>query len=295
MKKLISLFIACITASAVTLAAAAENISASSAAEPVPIVWGQVSQERGLVHIKSNLYYAQDVEWLDAEVPVLKKSRTIKNCFVLKENESLVIPTGKTLKLTGGADIHGDIYIEDGGRLVIDKLSTYLTGTIICYGDISVTNGTFTCMNGSTLYIAESGSLKANDRGLDADVLNCRVGTDMYGASVVCLGECNVPDPTFEAEPVAAVYCRTEFGGAVKEANMMTYGLDALLKTELTTSTYYEDSSFYDRYTVLFSGGGCVDFVAMGSIKSGWSSIGGANVQAMGHAARIYHDSCSTA
>lgn len=294
MKKSISLLIACIMAAGMSLTAAAETTAASSAG-PAPIVWGQAAEKRGLVHIKSNLYYTVVDDWADIKVPVLKKSRTIKNCFVLKENESLVIPAGNTLKLTGGADIRGDIYIEDGGRLVIDKLSTYLSGTILCYGDISVTNGTFTCVNGSTLYIAECGSLNASDRGADADGLNGRVGTDMYGASVVCLGECNIPDPTFVAEPVAAVYRRTEFGGVVKKTEVITDGLDALLDTELTTDTYYGDSSFYDLYTVFFSGGGCVDLVAMGNKQHGWSNIAGANVQAMCHAARIYHDSCSTA
>ncbi len=290
MKKSISLFIACIVAAGMTLTAAAENISSASTAEPAPIVWGQAAEKRGLVNIRSNLYYALVDEWADIKVPVLKKSRTIKNCFVLNDNECLVIPAGKTLKLTGGADIRGDIYIEDGGRLVIDKLSTYLSGTIVCHGDISVTNGTLTCTNGSTLYIAESGSLKASDRGVDAGGLNGRVGTDMYGASVVCLGECNIPDPTFASDPVVAVYCRTEFGGVVKKTEVMTDGLDALLDTELTTDTYYGDSSFYDLYTVLFSGGGCVDFVAIGNIGLGWSSIGGANVQSLTHAARIYHE-----
>lgn len=277
-------------AAGMTFTAAAENVSPASSAESAPIVWGQAAEKRGLVNIRSNLYYALIDEWADIKVPVLKKSRTIKNCFVLDANECLVIPAGKTLKLTGGADIRGDIYIEDGGRLVLDKLSTNLSGTIVCYGDITVTNGTFTCMNGSTLYIAESGSLKASDRGVDAGGLNGRVGTDMYGASVVCLGECNIPDPNFAAEPVAAVYCRTEFGGVVKDTKVMTDGITELLETELTASEYYEDSSFYDLYTVLFSGGGCVDFVAIGNIGLGWSSIGGANVQSLTHAARIYHE-----
>ena len=294
MKRIISVLVICAMLTIMQFTAFAENTGASPQAAQ-GLIWGQAAQERGLVHIKSNLYYAEVDEWTGLRIPVLKKSRAIKNCFVLKENECLVIPSGKTLKLTGGADIYGSIYIEDGGRLVLDKLSTYLSGTIVCYGDISVTNGTLTCMNGSTLYIAESGSLTASDRGVCEDGLSGRVGTDMYGANVVCLGECNIPDPTYAAEPVAAVYCRTEFGGVVKSVEVITSGISELLETELTASEYYEDSSFYDLYTVFFSGGGCVDFAAVGSRRLGWSSIGGANVQSLNHAARIYHDSCSAA
>lgn len=290
MKRIMSILVICIMAAAVSLTAFAENMGKTSASDEQVITWGQAAQKRGLENIKSNLYYAEVDEWVGIEIPVLKKSRTIKNCFVLKEDEQLVIPAGKTLRLTGGADIHGSIYIEEGGSLVLDKLSVILTGDIVCYGDISMTNGTLACRDGSMLYIAERGNLKASDRGVYKDGLNGRISADIR-ADVVCLGSCNIPDPTFTAEPIAAVYCRTEFGGVSKDTKVVTEGLAELLETELTTDTYYEDSSFYDLYTVLFSGGGCIDFVAMGSIKQGWSSIGRANVQALDHAAQIYHGS----
>lgn len=287
MKKIISALIACVMAICISFTAFAESTVTTSAPEAQVITWGQAAQKRGLANIKSNLFYAEVDEWLGIEIPVLKTSRTIKNCFVLKENESLVIPAGKTLKLTGGADIHGSIYIEEGGRLVLDKLSVILTGDIVCYGDISITNGTLACRDGSMLYIAESGSLKASDCGVCKDGLNGRISADIR-ADVVCLGSCNIPDPTFAAEPIAAIYCRTEFGGVIKETSVVSSeNIAAVLKTKCASEMSY-DGSFSDHYTVLFSGGGCIDYVAYGNIDSGWSSIGGCNVEAMNCALSAY-------
>ncbi len=259
----------------------------TAAAETVPvsdrITFGQVKKETHLSKLRSSLFYSYSDY---TETPVLKKSRTLKNCFVLDKNETLIIPKGKTLTLCGGADIDGQIYIEKGGKLILDKFSVYLTGEIVCFGDLSVTNGTLYCSDGSMLYVADGGSFNASDCGGTAEELNGRVDADL-GANVVCFGECNIPDPTFAAEPVAAVYCRWEYGGASKNVSPVE-NLDDILSVKFSTDTAFSDMDFADCYTVFFSGGGCVVYVADGNISEGWSNIGNVNIEIANSALEDY-------
>ncbi|MDE6031737.1 MAG: hypothetical protein K2G32_08965, partial [Oscillospiraceae bacterium] len=204
------------------------------------------------------------------------------------ENEKLIIPSGKTLTLRGGANIDGTIYIEEGGKLVFDKFSVNLTGKIMCFGTVSVTQGTLYCGDGSMLYVAEGGKFTAADRGGDENELNGRI-TMEPGADVVCLGTCNIPDPTFAAEPVAAVYCRVEFGGYSKKVSEVKTDLSDLLSVKCSTDAGFGDGDFADVYTILFSGGSCVSYTADGTIEDGWSNIGGVNVQMMANLLSDYH------
>lgn len=256
-----------------------------SAAETTPVVsFGKAAKRSGLSRIKSSLFYS-DCDF--TEIPVLKKSRTIKNCFVLDRRETLIIPDGKTLTLRGGADIDGDIYIEKGGKLVLDYFSVTLRGDIVCFGDLSVTGGTLYCADGSMIYVAEGGSFTAADDGGTAEEINARVETDL-GANVVCFGECNITDPTFAAEPVAAVYCRWEYGGATKEVSPVE-NPDDILSIKYSTDTAFSDMDFADCYTVFFSGGGCILYVADGNISGGWSNIGNVNLEIANSALKDYH------
>ncbi len=271
-----------ITAAAL-ICAGAQTVSAETLPVSDRIAFGQVKKETHLSRIKGSLYYSDSD---GTETPVLKKSRTLKNCFVLDRNETLIIPEGKTLTLCGGANIAGKIYIEKGGKLVLDKFSARLTGDIVCFGDLSVTNGTLYCSDGSMLYVADGGSFTAADGGGTAEELNGRVESDL-GANVVCFGECNIPDPTFAAEPVAAVYCRWEFGGASKKVSPVE-NLDDILSVKFSTDTAFSDMDFADCYTVFFSGGGCVVYVADGNISEGWSNIGNVNIEIANSALEDY-------
>lgn len=273
----------CIT---ILSASLSENASAQDTTVSEIVNFGQASKKSTLSNFKSCLYYSDKFE--DVSVPVLKKSRVLKNCFTMSENEKLIIPSGKTLTLRGGADIDGTIYIEEGGKLVLDKFSVNLTGKIMCFGTVSVTNGTLYCGENSMLYVAEGGKFTAADRGSDESGLNGRVTAEPV-SDVVCLGTCNIPDPTFAAEPVAAVYSRVEFGGYSKKVSEVKTDLSDLLSVKCNTGAEFGDGDFADVYTVLFSGGSCVSYTADGTIEDGWSNIGGVNVQMMANLLSDYH------
>lgn len=252
------------------------------------VAWGRAAEDRRLSSIKSCLYYSDNIESDDIVIPVLKKSRTIKNHFVMSANDKLIIPSGKTLTLTGGAYLDGTIYIEEGGMLLIDKYSTYVDGKIICFGTIGVTNGTFSCCDNSLLYVAKGGELL--EAGDFTHEIDGKIGAT-EGANVVCLGHCNIPDPTFSAEPVAAAYCDWGFGGNAKEVSTITNKdkLSKLLDVKCNTSAEFFDDDFADVYTILFSGGGCVTYTANGDTSYGWTNIGGVYVQVMNKYLTDYH------
>ncbi len=273
----------CITASSTYLSS---NAVAQSTGITETIDFRQASKKSTLANFKSNLYYSDKFE--DVSVPVLKKSRTLKNCFQMSENDMLIIPSGKTLTLQGGANIDGTIFIEKGGKLVLDKFSVNLTGKIVCFGTISVKNGTMYCGDDSLLYVADGGKFTAADRGGNETELNGRILTD-HCADVVCLGSCNIPDPTFTAEPVAAVYCRMEFGGYSKKISEAKSKLPDLLSVNCNTGAGFGYEDFADVYTILFSGGSCVTYTANGSLEDGWSNIGGVDVQMMANFLSDYH------
>ncbi len=95
----------CITASSTYLSS---NAVAQSTGITETIDFRQASKKSTLANFRSNLYYSDKFE--DVSVPVLKKSRTLKNCFQMSENDMLIIPSGKTLSLQGGANIDGTIF-----------------------------------------------------------------------------------------------------------------------------------------------------------------------------------------
>lgn len=259
------------------------------------VVFAQAGQKCSLANLKSTLAYpipngSTLQEWwgedssADESMPVLTKSRTLKKCFQLKQGETLIIPKGKTLTLTGGANIHGDIYIEKGGRLLLKHDALSLFGRIICEGTLEVTGGTFTGFDGSLLYVTEAGKFTAADRGIteldDGCEINGRIDI-LAGANAVCFGKTNIPVPYLESEPVAAVFKKQSFGGAYVQTERITDStrLNAVVGTPIRTGFEYSDMDFAEFYTVLFSGGGTVTYTASGTIDNGFNEIGGVDVQ----------------
>ena len=287
-KKAAAAFAACLC-----IASSAAYLSVGAAAVDTTydvVMYGQSSAKAKLSRIKGSLYYSDKFE--DNRIPVLKKNRVIKSCLEMSENDVLIIPAGKTLTLTGGANIKGTIYIEKGGKLLLDSYSVDLYGKIVCFGTVEVTGGTLYCADDSLLYVAEGGEFTAADRGIvesgGITELNGRIITD-FTANVVCLGTCNIPDPTFASEPVAAVYCRQDFGGSAKKASIVTTDLAELIKVECNKSAEFSDNDFADEYSIFFSGGACVKYIASWDLSNGWSNIGGVNVQLMENILSDYH------
>ncbi len=291
MKRFIAKAAALVIAAAVSAAAlpATSSFAADDIDYTTRIVFGQAAEKCTLKDFKSCLlYHGTEV---NNNAPVLNKSRTLKKLFCLSKDETLIIPKGKTLKLTGGADIDGTIFIEKGGRLVLEKFSVNLNGSIFCDGKISVTGGTLYCADNSLLFINKTGSFNVTDTGYDKeyDEYNGRIDADI-GADTVCFGKTNYPSPLFSSDPVAAVHRSVEFGGAKVRTELYTGDLNELLKS---TSSYEEydyfanDLDFYEVYTVLFDSGCCVEFT--GTKGEDWEIIGGVNVSWFTQILDLYH------
>lgn len=127
--------------------------------------------------------YAETVEpWADAPVSVLNKSVRIQNALVMETGDYLVIPCGKTLRLKNGAELDGNIYIENGGKLILEKGWFFVRGTIISDGTIVVYTGGENAYTGGAampvsgaLYVSEKWRLiekKSDGTGLIIDASN---------------------------------------------------------------------------------------------------------------------------
>ena len=113
---------------------------------------------------------------------ILISNRAVKNCLVVGEDETLVIPKGKKMVLNKGARINGTLYIEEGGYLAVRGGRLYDGGKIVCDGTISVgEKAGMTIDRGSVFVVTELGTLKYS-----ADDLLVS-GT----AEIACFGELN--------------------------------------------------------------------------------------------------------
>ncbi len=160
--------------------------------------------------------YAETVEpWADAPVSVLNKSVRIQNTLVMETGDYLVIPRGKTLRLKNGAELDGNIYIENGGKLILEKGWFFVRGTIISDGTIVVYIGGENAYIGGAampvsgaLYVSEKGRLiekKSDGTGLQVE-FSSRISRSDNG-TVVCLGKTNCKYGDIGKTPVSAVVC----------------------------------------------------------------------------------------
>lgn len=197
MKKIIAFFLT----SALLLLAFAVPVSAA---------------EKKTCSFEKLIKYAETVEpWADAPVSVLNKSVRIQNTLVMKTGDYLVIPCGKTLRLKNGAELDGNIYIENGGKLILEKGWFFVRGTIISDGTIVVyTGGENAYIGGAAmpvsgaLYVSEKGRLiekKSDGTGLQVE-FSSRISRSDNG-TVVCLGKTNCKYGDIGKTPVSAVVC----------------------------------------------------------------------------------------
>ena len=133
----------------------------------------------------------------------------------MKTGDYLVIPRGKTLRLKNGAELDGNIYIENGGKLILEKGWFFVRGTIISDGTIVVyTGGENAYIGGAAmpvsgaLYVSEKGRLiekKSDGTGLQVE-FSSRISRSDNG-TVVCLGKTNCKYGDIGKTPVSAVVC----------------------------------------------------------------------------------------
>ena len=266
MKRYKRIFAAILMAAAVASAFPAVSASAQSNSEVV--TFGQEAKKCSLKNLKTILYR------YDSEngTPILKKTRLIKKCFILGEDEALIIPKGVTMTLNGGSVIKGKIYVENGGKLILKRYTTQLYGSIVSDGVVSITRGTLTCFSGSLLYIGEHGTfdcLTGYDEG--TKMFSGQVSNDPQ-ADIICVGKTKYNNPIFNGTPIAAVGYNYVCDGM--QINKLDNVSDpaALLPGAVGYGTYsvWADD-YYDAYTVMFAGGGTVKYV--GDPEKGWKYI----------------------
>ncbi len=174
------------------------------------------AEEKKTCSFEKLIKYAETVEpWVDTPVSILNKSVKIRNTFVMKTNDYLVIPRGKTLRLKNGAELDGNIYIENGGKLIIEKGWVFVRGTIVSDGTIAVyTGGENAYIGGAAIHVSgalcvsEQGRLiekKSDGTGIEVEFSD-RISRGKDG-TIVCLGKTNCKYGDIGKTPVSAVVC----------------------------------------------------------------------------------------
>ncbi len=172
------------------------------------------AEEKKTYSFEKLIKYAETVEpWTDTPVSVLNKSVKLKNTLVMETGDYLVIPRGKTLYLKNGAELDGNIYIENGGKLIIEKGRVFVRGTIVSDGTIVVyTGGENAYIGGAAmhvsgaLYVSEQGRLtekKSDGTGIEVEFSD-RISRGDDG-TIVCFGETNCEYGDIGKTPVSAV------------------------------------------------------------------------------------------
>lgn len=129
----------------------------------------------------------------------LEKSVTIKRNLTIGENEILVIPSGKRLKLTNDKTltVNGQLYIENGGSLIIESgtLSLAENSALFSNGRISVKkNGNVAVQSNASFVVSPTGSLSLKG------TLEASIDT----GCVACLGKYSGSAEGIKAEIISA-------------------------------------------------------------------------------------------
>lgn len=239
MKKLLSLLLAamlCLNLAVVSLAAESETRSFE----------------------KLNKYADVVEDRFGRSVSVLNTNVSFKNTFTMENGDFLVIPKGKTLRLKGGSEIKGDIYIENGGRLIFEAGGNRVRGTIVSDGTILRHKNTAAVWVRGALYVSPAGKLLEKDYGgaiaFDYGDTTARDGE----GSIVCLGKTNSDSKDLTAKPVAAVMeTRDYLTSALFEYEEFT---DSIEKLYPDPGKYFREEDYPNggsrqTLTVLFDNG----------------------------------------
>lgn len=133
---------------------------------------------------------------------LIKDRKIKKGRLFIGVDEILTVCRGTTLTLNGSAHIDGTLFIQEGGKLVVNGGRVMNCGNIICDGDICFSEyGTMDLFPESTFVVSKKGSLEYNG--------------DYYerskSANMICVGEFTselLSDnevAAMKAKPVAAI------------------------------------------------------------------------------------------
>ncbi|MDE7233759.1 MAG: hypothetical protein K2N29_01740 [Ruminiclostridium sp.] len=162
-------------------------------------------------------------------ISVLNTNVSFANTFIMESDDFLVIPKGKTLRLKGGVEIKGNIYIENGGKLIFAGGRTYVRGTIVSDGTVTVYTDTAAVFVSGALYVSPQGKLTEKDNdGTPTVEFSDKIARDDSGL-IVCLGKTNCKFGDIARKPVAAVVCqRAAYTGDFVESKLITDSLEEL-------------------------------------------------------------------
>ncbi len=191
--------------------------------------------------------YADIVERWDTSISVLNTNVSFKNTFTMESGDFLVIPAGKTLRLKGGSEIRGNIYIENGGRLIFAGGRTFIDGTIVSDGTVTVYTDTAAVFVSGALYVSSRGKLTEKDNGGTSTFDFVDKIARGHSGSIVCLGKTNCKFGDIAKKPVAAVICqRAAYTVDYVESKLVTDSIEEL----------YPDAEKYFRDQDIPYGGG---------------------------------------
>lgn len=181
----------------------------------------------------------------------------------MKNGDFPVIPSGKTLRLKGGAEIKGNIYIENDGKLIFAGGRSYVRGTIVSDGTVTVYTDTAAVFVSGALYVSPQGKLTEKDNGGIPIIDNpTKIGQSETG-SIVCLGKTNNKSKNITAKPVAAVMARKHYiWDSLEESEVLT---DSIQKLYPDPEKYFREEDYpnggsrqtlsilFDNGTVLYA------------------------------------------
>lgn len=213
--------------------------------------------------------YANAVEPWNTPVSVLNANVSFQSVFTMESDDFLVIPAGKTLRLKGGAEIGGKIYVENGGRLIFEGGRAFARGTIVSDGTVVVYTGGENAYRGGaavfvsgTLYVSEQARLterKSDGTGIEVEFSD-RVTRGDSGA-VVCLGKTNCKYGDIGRNPVTAIVTRrAPYTVNFTESEQITDSVETLYPA---AEKYFRDADIPygggERYlSILFDNGVCL-------------------------------------
>ncbi len=214
--------------------------------------------------------YMDDAEPWQISISVLNTSVSFKSSFIMEKDDFLVIPRGKTLRLKNGAELDGNIYIENGGKLIFESGRVFVRGTIVSDGTIIVyTGGENAYIGGAavfvsgTLYVSEQGKLtekKSDGTGIEIEFTD-RISRGDYG-SIICLGKTNCKYGDIAKKPIAAVVSqRAAYTSDFVESKVITESIEELYPD---AGKYFRDEDItiggggHQYFSILFDNGVCL-------------------------------------
>lgn len=196
-------------------------------------------------------------------VSVLNKSVSISKKLVVSEDEFLVIPSGTTLALKNGADISGNVYLENGGKLTLSGGETKIEGAVVSDGKITVKSKATLRLNGD-IYVSPQGALSiANEGNVFVDNLD-------PDADFVCLGKTDSKLYDIAKNPLAAVLTITDFDNRGYGAGVFTDNIADIIPDP---DKYFTGIDVLDGATsiilsLFFDNGACVTAEKLGGNNS---------------------------